>query len=76
MKEPFSQVKKRITENMKEYKKLYYNKNKTNYYEKLNCDICNEIYIKSNKSNHLKSKKHKFNEMEKKLSEMKKIMNI
>lgn len=49
-------------EKIKEYKKEYYdtNKEKINEYnkEKFICSICNGRYTKSNKAQHLKTKKH------------------
>ena len=45
------------------YKKFYENNKNTFYKKKFKCDICNIEILLSNKTNHLKSNKHKTKEI-------------
>ena len=75
--------KKKKTENMVEYMRNYmreYNKTRVckynkNIYEYKQCEICGAKYMNNSRTHHMRSKKHKFKEMEKKLNEMKKIIS-
>ena len=69
------QPKKIKTENMKEYKREYYQKNKDRLKINKICEGCGSIYNSSTKWHHLRSKKHKMCEMEKKIEELKKLLN-
>ena len=51
----------KVTENIVEYRKMYYQKNKSGFYkDKFTCDICHGVYTYENKSQHMKTKKHLF----------------
>lgn len=42
----------------RQYCKEYFEKNKDELKEKIKCDICGHEYMKYNKTNHLRTKKH------------------
>ena len=46
------------TKNMNEYRKKYFEKHKDYLCEKITCPNCGGIFSRTNKSNHLKSKRH------------------
>lgn len=49
-----------LTDNIKEYRRNYYQKNKeTKYKKKCKCDVCGTEYIYTNKTHHTESNKHK-----------------
>lgn len=64
------------TGDMKQYKKNYYLENKNIWSEKIACDICGKTYAASTKWRHFKTKNHKLFELQKKIMELNKIINI
>lgn len=47
-----------VNNKRKTYNSSYYNKHKDSLKEKIKCPDCGFFYMKYNKSNHLKTKKH------------------
>lgn len=56
---------------MRDYMREYIKDNKIKINEKIKCELCGSEFIKRNKYDHLKTKKHRFVELEKKLEIMK-----
>lgn len=50
--------KKYATDDIKAYRKIYYEQNKTKYQKTETCNICGTTYQLFNKSHHKKTKKH------------------
>lgn len=63
------------TENIKNYMKEYYKKNKAKYHEEKKCDICKKSIEKNNMTNHKRTKLHKINELEYKLKQIQNLTN-
>jgi hypothetical protein len=61
---------KNKTEDMKEYNKKYYEKNKDKLHEKIMCE-CGEEYSKYKKSTHKKTQKHRNKMMEIEIKKLK-----
>lgn len=55
---------------MSDYMKTYRENNKDKLYDKIRCEICGGIYMKTNKSHHFKTKTHQFEVLKIKLDEL------
>lgn len=58
--EPDNIIKKKKTENKKEYMKEYMQKHPLLWNRQETCEICNKKFMISNKSNHMRSTMHKY----------------
>lgn len=52
------------------YNKIYYEKNKNEWYKKIICNVCGGTYCRASKSNHFKSKKHIYADKDKQINEL------
>jgi hypothetical protein len=70
--------KRKLTEDIQQYRKEYYTKHKDDYYKKkIVCDICFVQYTKINKSRHAKSLKHQLALKDKEINTLsKKILGL
>lgn len=60
------------TENIKQYRKEYYQNNKDKWLKEKKCNLCGVTYNASTKWKHYKTKKHKIAEMEYQIEILKK----
>jgi len=67
--------KKNKTADKKEYMKAYRKAHPEKWMGKVKCEICGIMYKKCGKTDHMKSKTHKYKEMEQQLKKINEISN-